>query len=101
MLEKIGDWLAYINRARQYIGIVNSSLLLIILLKSFDVVLAWYWYPVLIIGTVLVMLIFGWVDTKLGIRKMEYLSIEKNQPIKMRDHVMLEEIHAKLKHVKL
>lgn len=95
-MKRIGKYLAYINRARQYIGIINSSLLLILLLKSFGIVLQWWWYPLLVIGTVLVMLVVGFIDTKLGIRKMEYLNIEQNYPLKMEEYKMVKELHKKL-----
>jgi len=96
MKKRIGRFLAYINRARQYIGIINSSLLLVILLKSFDIVLAWYWYPVLIVCTVAVMLVFGFFDTILGFRKMEMLNVEHNHPIQMEIYKMVKEINKKL-----
>ncbi len=92
-MKTIGRYLAYINRARQYLGILNSSLLLIILLNSFDITLKWFWYPVLIFGAVVIFLIVGFVDTKLGIRKMEYLNVEHNHPIQMEIHKMIKEIY--------
>jgi len=96
MKKRIGRYLAHINRARQYIGIVNSSLLLIILLNSFDIFLKWYWYPVLIVGAVILFVIIGFIDTKLGIRAMEMLVTEKHSPIRMEMYKMIKEIHKKL-----
>ncbi len=97
MKKRIGRYLAYINRARQYIGIVNSSLLLIIFLNSFDIILRWYWYPVLVIGAVVLFVIIGFIDIKSGIRAMEMLVTEKNSPIRMEMYKMIKEIHKKTK----
>lgn len=91
--RKTGRWLSYINRARQYVGILNSSLLLIILLKTFGIVFRWYWYPLLVIGTVIIFLIVGYFDTRLGIRKAEMLSGEINSPIRMDMHRMIKRIY--------
>ncbi len=96
MKKRIGRYLAYINRARQYIGIVNSSLLLIIFLNSFDIALRWYWYPVLIVGAVVLFVIIGFIDIKSGIRAMEMLVTEKNSPIRMEMYKLIKEIHKKL-----
>ena len=95
-MKRIGRFLAYINRARQYVGIINSSLLLIILLNTFEIFLKWYWYPILMLSAIVLFFLVGFIDTKLGVRKMEYLDVEKNQPIKMGTFNMVKKIYDDL-----
>lgn len=94
--RRIGKWLSYVNRARQYIGILNSCLLLVILLKQFDVILQWYWYPVIIFTTIIIFLSVGFLDVRLGIRRAETITGEQNSPIRMEMHKMLKQIHKSL-----
>jgi len=94
-MEAIGRWIAYINRARQYIGIINSSVLLIILLNSFDVTLKWYWYIAIIPSTMFLFVLAGYVETKLGLRSMEIMNIEENSPLHMESFQLIKDIKNK------
>jgi len=88
-MKRTGRWLAYIRRAQGYISILNSAMILIILLKTFGVSLNWYWYPVIIPVALVGFLVVGFLDTKLGIRRMEMLDNEMNHPtwLEIRDNV--------------
>lgn len=94
--RRIGRWLAYINRARQYIGIVNSSFLIIILLGTYDVKLTWYWYPAMVIVALMMFLIIGFIDTHSGVRKNEIRNMEENSPLHMEMYRDIKKIKEKL-----
>jgi len=98
IIVRLGRMLAYINRAKQYISTVNSLILVILLLKSFDVKLKLYMYPGLILLTIFIFLVIGFIDTKLGIRRMESLDNELNRPVLME---MKDNIRIIMEHIKL
>ena len=93
MKKRIGRYLAYINRTRQYQGIIAFVVYTVLLLGNFDVHLKWYMYILLIPGIIFLSVLWGFIDTKLGIRKMEYYDIEKNQPIRMEMYEMVKRIY--------
>ena len=93
MKRRIGRFLAYINRARVHVATFNAALLLTVLLKQFNINIPWWGYPLLMIATLCVFVVIGYIDTKAGFRKMEMLNNEQNQPIRMETYEMIKEIH--------
>lgn len=80
----IGICKAYAVRAQSYISILNSAMIFIVLLKSFDITLRWYWWPLMIIIAIVIFLIIGMIDTELGIRSAEIENNATNNPVLMR-----------------
>ncbi len=96
MKQRIGRFLAYINRARVHVATFNAALLLTVVLKQFSINIPWWGYPLLMIATLCVFILIGYIDTKTGFRKMEMLNNEENRPITMEIHKMIKEVHEKL-----
>ena len=82
-MKQLGRWLAYIQRAKQHASTVNAALLFIILLQTSGVGINLWLYFVIVIATVLLFVVVGYVDTKIGIRKMEQLDHSLNNPVLM------------------
>ena len=95
-MKRIGRFLAYINRARQYVGILQSLLVLSIFAKLFELNLKWWGYLCIIPITIVGYLVIGFADTRWGFRKWEIMNIEENSPIRMQDHKRIKEIHDKI-----
>ncbi len=89
---KIGRWIAKMRRAQLYVSLLNSSMIFIILLNSFQVRLNWYWYPLMVIGTLCTFLGVGDVETRSGIRSAELMDNEKNRPILMEMHENIKKL---------
>ena len=88
-IRLLGKVLAYMERGRKYVGIMNSLFIFVIFLQSFDMELRFWVYPALLLTALFLYIFVGWVDTVLGIRKMEALDNEENLPMHMeiRDNV--------------
>lgn len=79
----------YIDRARMYIGYINFLMLGFVFLHAFRED-AWaqfifdnhyYTYPIIIISTLILFLLIGYLDTKLGLRKEELKNMSNANPV--------------------
>ena len=109
-------WKVYIDRSRMYIGYIQFFLIGFVFLKSFEnqnineLLFRYLWIsiPVSIILFILLSLLLGYMDSKLGLRQEEQRNLSYSNPVMME---MLEtirelrdEIHTlkeKLHHEKL
>lgn len=71
MLKRLVRYKIYIDRARTYIGYAQFFMIAIIFVKQFDIKLGVIGSVLLIIAFVIICLIIGYIDTKLGIRGEE------------------------------
>ena len=92
----------YIDRAKMYLGYINFLMIGIVFLHTFKdeswihYLSANYYitYPLIIIGTILLFLFIGYVDTKFGLRQEELKNISNSNPI-------IQEILNHLKELKI
>jgi predicted membrane protein len=78
MVKIIVRYLIYFDRARRYISIAQTILVIIMFLKIFD--LAKIWYYILVPIVVILALVVGYLDTKLGIREEETRNMNTQNP---------------------
>jgi len=97
-------WKIYFDRSRMYIGYIQFFLIGIVFLQSFkdkpwgnlifkNALIA---VPVALLLFVVLSLILGWLDTKLGLRQEELRNLSKANPIMMEILEELKEIKRKL-----
>ena len=98
-------WKIYFDRSRMYIGYIQFFLIGIVFLQSFreeewGALLFEYAVisiPVVLILFVVVSLLLGYLDTKLGFREEELRNLSNSNPVMMEMLVSLKEIKEKLK----
>lgn len=93
-------WKIYIDHARMYIGYINFFMIGFVFLKSFkDTHWGQYIYdnyyftfPILVVLFLLLSLILGFVDTKLGIREEEMRNTSQSNPVQREMLNLLKDI---------
>lgn len=97
-------WKIYFDRSRMYIGYIQFFLIGIIFLQSFkekswgvaiynNALVA---IPMALILFLVLSLILGWLDTRLGFRQEELRNLSKSNPVMMEMLEELKEINRKL-----
>ena len=97
-------WKIYFDRSRMYIGYIQFFLIGIVFLQSFkNQTWAEFLYqyaiisiPFLLILFVLLSLLLGYLDTKLGFREEELRNLSRSNPVMMEMLISLNEIKEKL-----
>jgi hypothetical protein len=97
-------WKIYIDRSRMYIGYIQFFLIGVVFLQPFKDK-AWgelifsnaiISIPVAIVLFVVLSLILGWLDTKLGLREEELRNLSKSNPIMMEMLQQIKELNQKV-----
>ncbi len=97
-------WKIYFDRSRMYIGYIQFFLIGIVFLQSFkdktwgefifnNAVIA---IPIALLLFILLSLILGWLDSKLGLREEEFRNLSKSNPILMEMLQELKDLNQKL-----
>ena len=97
-------WKIYFDRSRMYIGYIQFFLIGIVFLRSFkneswgEMIFknAFISIPIALILFVLLSLILGYMDSKLGLREEELRNLSKSNPIMMEMLAQLKDIQKKL-----
>lgn len=97
-------WKIYFDRSRMYIGYIQFFLIGIVFLQSFkdkawgEIIFknALIAIPIALILFVLLSLVLGWLDSKLGLREEEMRNLSKSNPIMMEMLSELKELNKKL-----
>ena len=100
-------WKIYFDRSRMYVGYIQFFLIGIVFLQSFkdhEWAKMFYEYaivsiPLLLIIFILLSLLLGYFDTKLGFREEELRNLTKSNPVMMEMLVSLKEIKERLKSI--
>lgn len=98
-------WKIYFDRSRMYIGYIQFFLIGIVFLQSFKdeewggllFKYAVISIPVVLILFVVLSLLLGYLDTKLGFREEELRNLSKSNPVMMEMLVSLKEIKEQLR----
>lgn len=101
-------WKVYFDRSRMYIGYIQFFLIGIVFLQSFEdrpwgeyifnnAILA---IPIALLLFILLSLVLGYFDSKLGFREEELRNLSSSNPVLMEIHHSLQEIKEELKKVK-
>ena len=72
MLRKIVNIKVYFDRARGYIGYIQTFMIVILLVNSLEWEVNLLEYALLFVLFFVISIFVGWLDTKLNIRKYEY-----------------------------
>jgi len=97
-------WKIYFDRSRMYIGYIQFFLIGIVFLQSFkdrqwgEIIFknALISIPIALVLFILLSLILGYLDSKLGLREEEYRNLSKSNPVIMDMLSQLKEINRKL-----
>ncbi len=97
-------WKIYFDRSRMYIGYIQFFLIGIVFLQSFrDEPWGQFLYryavisvPLILVLFVVLSLVLGYLDTRLGLREEELRNVSKSNPVMMEMLVSLKEIREKL-----
>ncbi|MDA3891153.1 MAG: hypothetical protein PF517_05755 [Salinivirgaceae bacterium] len=97
-------WKIYIDRARMYIGYINFFMIGFVFLKTFkDTQWGHYIYenyyftfPIMVVLFMVLSLILGFVDTKLGFREEEMRNASQTNPVQREMLSLLRDIKAKM-----
>jgi hypothetical protein len=97
-------WKIYFDRSRMYIGYLQFFLIGIVFLESFKdkdwgkliFDYALISIPVAIVLFILLSLVLGYLDSKLGLREEEMRNLSKSNPIMMEMVDQLKQINQKL-----
>jgi hypothetical protein len=97
-------WKIYFDRSRMYIGYIQFFLIGIVFLQSFKdepwgELLYRYAYvsiPLILALFIVLSLVLGYLDTRLGFREEELRNVSRSNPVMMEMLVSLKEIRDKL-----
>jgi preprotein translocase subunit SecG len=101
-------WKVYFDRSRMYIGYIQFFLIGVVFLQSFkghawgDLIFQYaiISIPVAIVLFIILSLILGYLDSKLGLREEEFRNLSKSNPVMMEILESVKEIQAELKEMK-
>jgi hypothetical protein len=102
--KKMIRWKVYFDRSRMYIGYIQFLLIIFVFMKSlgnnpfFDYVFkhSLITFPALLLLFIILSLVIGYIDSKLGLREEELRNFSKSNPVLMdiqksikdlRDHI--------------
>ena len=83
MKKRIARFKVYTDRARWYVGYVQLLLMFAVWLKTYEVKLDWWHYPILLLGIIFGFILFGFLETKLGILQEEQNKYAEQNPVLM------------------
>ena len=72
MLRKVVKIKVYFDRARGYIGYIQTFMIVILLVNSLEWEVNMMEYALLFVLFFIISVLVGWLDTRLNIRKYEY-----------------------------
>jgi len=84
MKKRIGRYLFYANRGRQYLGLFTATFVFILWLDNRNIDIAWWMYPLLILFAAFCLVLTGFIDVKIfRFRESEIEAAERNNPVIM------------------
>lgn len=97
-------WKVYFDRSRMYIGYIQFFLIGVVFLKSFkDNAFGEFIFkyalisiPIAFLVFILISLILGYLDSKLGFREEELRNLSKSNPVMMEMLAELKELNKKM-----
>ena len=94
------EWKVYLTRSNSYIVIMNSAMIIFLLLAKLqelgvNITITQYYIPICGVSLIL-MLLFGWIDVKLGFFKEEKRRTSSRNPYFLNLTAKVEKIHERL-----
>ena len=86
----------YIQRSSSYLSIINACMILVVMIKSFNLSIQKY-LPILIGVGAIGLVIWGWLDNKLGLYHEEVLAINRRNPVQIKMFKRFDEIEERIK----
>ena len=107
-MKKLIRWKVYIDRSRMYIGYIQFILIIYVFIKSLgDNPLTGYVFshslfalPALFLLFILLSLVIGYIDSKLGLREEEIRNHSKSNPVLMDIQESLKELQGQIEDLK-
>lgn len=102
--KKMIRWKVYFDRSRMYIGYLQFLLIIFVFIKSFDNNLfidyvfkhSLVTLPVVLLLFILLSLVIGYIDSKLGLREEELRNFSKSNPVLMDIQKSLKELRDQI-----
>jgi hypothetical protein len=99
--KKAAKFKMFMSRTVTYLGLVNAGMILFLVLSrledyGFDIEIEKYFFLILF-GGFFVLLIFGWIDDKLGLHQLEREHFEERNPYMMKVMKKLDDIERRIK----
>jgi amino acid permease len=106
--KKLIRWKVYIDRSRMYIGYIQFFLIIYVFIKSIgDNAFTEYVFthsivalPVLLFLFILLSLVIGYIDSRLGLREEEIRNFSKSNPVLMDIQKSLKELQCQVEDLK-
>lgn len=100
-------WKVYFDRSRMYIGYIQFFLVGVVFLQSFKdqqwsealLKYALISIPVALLVFLILSLLLGYLDTRLGLREEEMRNVSRSNPVMMEMLVTLKEIREQLRSI--
>jgi len=86
----------YFDRARMYVSYIQFGMLCVMFLKIMGIPCPAWSYPIWVITFVIICLLIGWIDCKLGIFQEEQKRVSEQNPTLTEILKKMEEIDRKL-----
>ncbi len=90
----------YIQRSSSYLSIVNACMILVVMIKSLNLPIQKY-LPILIGLGAIGLIIWGWLDNKLGLYHEEVLAINRRNPVQIKMFKRFDDLEERLKKMEL
>jgi hypothetical protein len=106
--KKLIRWKVYIDRSRMYVGYIQFFLIIYVFIKSLgDNPFTEYVFshslvalPVLLFLFILLSLVIGYIDSRLGLREEEIRNSSKSNPVLMDIQKSIKELQGKVEDLK-
>ena len=88
----------YIQRSSSYLSIVNACMIMVVMIKSLNLPIQKY-LPILIGIGAIGLIIWGWLDNKLGLYHEEVLAINRRNPVQIKMFKRFDDLEERLKKI--
>lgn len=85
----------YIQRSSSYLSIVNACMIMVVMIKSLHLPIQKY-LPILIGLGAIGLVIWGWLDNKLGLYHEEVLAINRRNPVQIKMFKRFDDLENRL-----
>lgn len=88
----------YIQRSSSYLSIVNACMIMVVMIQSLNLPIQKY-LPILIGLGAIGLVIWGWLDNKLGLYHEEVLAINRRNPVQIKMFKRFDDLEERLKKI--
>ena len=81
ILKRWSRFKVYIERSRWYATFLQMLLMIAIFIQTSGFEMKWYYYPIILVSTVCLFIVFGYFEVKSGLLKYEQQKLGDENPI--------------------